>query len=162
MACRIDATLCKTADEAKLRGFDYTGFLANVWEASTVYLTDERVRPPRANGFQYRAMNDGQSKASPPTFPTTAGATKLDGTVEWEAEPIDNESLRSTIASSVWTADDSSLTLTDESIDNTGGRQRTSVTIGGGVPGTTYTVVNTATMADSTVEEMGISVEISL
>jgi hypothetical protein len=161
MSCRIDQTLCKTPEEEKLRGFDYTKFLANVWTASSVYLAGEVVRPPKATGFQYRALNDGQTRASAPTFPTTDGATKTDGTVVWQAEPIDNDSLRSTIAASVWNADDSSITFADQAIDNTAGRQRTSVIIGGGVPGATHTVINTTTMSDGSTEEMGIAVEIS-
>jgi hypothetical protein len=89
------------------------------------------------------------------------GATKTDGTVVWVAEPIDNQSLRATIISSVWTADDSSITFSDEAVDNIGGRQRTSTNIGGGVAGTEYTVVNTVTMSDNSREEMGIAVEIT-
>ena len=161
MSCRIDQSLCKTAAEVKLKGWDYTGFLAKVWTASTIYLTDEVVRPKRANGFQYRASSDGQSGPSAPNFTARDGALVADGTVVWVAEAIDNASLRATIAASVWTASDTSVTISDESVDSTGGRQRTSANIGGGAAGETYTVINTVTMSDNTIEEMGIELEIA-
>lgn len=161
MACRIDVTLCKTADEVKLRGFDFTAFLQNLWTRATVYVLDEVVRPPRANGYQYRATTGGQSGASAPNFRATDGALVADGTVVWTAEPIDNASLRATIAGSVWTADDSGVTFSGEAIDSAGGRQRTSANIHGGTAGATYTVINTVTMDDGTVEEMGIALEVT-
>ena len=161
MTCRIDVTLCKTADEVKLRGFDYTAFLALLWAGGTVYETGEVIRPPTANGFQYRATNTGQTKSRAPAFPTTEGATVLDGTITWQAEPIDNNSLRSIIDTSTWTADDPSITFSVEAVDTADGRQRTSANIHGGMAGEDYTVINRVTFQDGTVEEMGIALEIT-
>jgi hypothetical protein len=161
MACRIDVSLCKTAEEVKLRGFDYTSFLARVWTGGTVYEEGEVVRPLSANGFQYRAANTGQTKSRAPVFPITDGATVLDGGVTWQTEPISNESLRSTIDSSVWVVDDPSVTFSLQSIDNGDGRQRTSTNIHGGIAGGAYTIINTVIMQDGTVEEQGIALEVT-
>lgn len=161
MACRIDSELCKTPNEVKFKDLDYTAFLANVRLPGVVYLTDEVVRPPRANGFQYRATGDGQSGLSTPNFHARDGALVTDGTLIWAAEPINNDSLRATIVTSTWSADDTSISFTNEALDNTGGRQRTSANIGGGIAGGAYTVVNTVTFSDGEIEERGIALEVA-
>lgn len=161
MVCRIDASLCKTPDEVKLKGFDYTLFLTLFWLPGTVYSENEVVRPPAATGFQYRALNTGQTSSRKPAFPFFVGEIVTDGSIDWVTELIDNNSLRTAIASSSWSASDPAITFANEAIDNIDGRQRTSASIGGGVLGGEYIVINTVTMDDGSVEEMGIALEVT-
>jgi hypothetical protein len=57
-----------------------------VWQASTPYAQDDAVRTTAANGHRYRATNAGTSGASEPTWPTTAGATVVDGGITWQED----------------------------------------------------------------------------
>ena len=55
------------------------------WEASTAYSLGDIVVPTAGleNGFRYECTTAGTSGGSEPTWPTTEGATKTDGTVVW-------------------------------------------------------------------------------
>jgi len=53
------------------------------WVASTAYAVDDTVRPTTANGFYYRCSVAGTTAGAEPTFPTTLGATVVDGGVTW-------------------------------------------------------------------------------
>lgn len=63
----------------------YAAMDANVWVASTVYSLNTAVRPATRNGFTYQCTVAGSSAATAPAFPTTAGATVVDGGVTWTA-----------------------------------------------------------------------------
>ena len=54
-----------------------------VWTASIVYAVNAVVRPHPLNGFWYRCHVAGTSGTAQPTWPTTVGATVMDGTVTW-------------------------------------------------------------------------------
>lgn len=64
------------------------------WQASTAYAAThdkdrtvgDRVKPTTHNGYWFRCIEAGTSDAAEPTWPTTVGATIVDGTVTWEAE----------------------------------------------------------------------------
>lgn len=60
---------------------------ANSWGTqranSTPVEADWIVRPAAANGFLYRSTAAGTTGGSVPTFPTTVGATVVDGGVTW-------------------------------------------------------------------------------
>jgi len=63
-------------------------FSQAVWAASTAYsLNDLRV-PTSPNGFVYKVTTEGTSGSVEPTWPTTIGATVLDGTVEWTCDHL--------------------------------------------------------------------------
>lgn len=53
---------------------------------STSYKLDGLMKPAVANGRVYRANNAGTTAASPPAFPTTIGATVVDGGVTWRCQ----------------------------------------------------------------------------
>lgn len=48
---------------------------------STVYAVNAVYRPSSPNGYVYRVTSGGTSASSPPTFPTTIGATFSDGSL---------------------------------------------------------------------------------
>jgi hypothetical protein len=50
---------------------------------STVYAVGDVVRPATPNGHLYKCIVAGTSGGSPPTFPTVAGQTVVDGTATW-------------------------------------------------------------------------------
>ncbi len=53
------------------------------WAATTVYALNALRRPVTANGLQYKVTTGGTSAGVEPTWPTTYGATVVDGTVTW-------------------------------------------------------------------------------
>lgn len=54
-----------------------------VWVALTAYSLGVFRRPTVANGFRYEVTTAGTTAAGQPTWPTTIGATVVDGTVTW-------------------------------------------------------------------------------
>lgn len=56
---------------------------AAVWATTTAYSLGAYRQPTVANTFYYSATVAGTSGASEPTWPTTVGATVVDGTVTW-------------------------------------------------------------------------------
>lgn len=53
------------------------------WTASTVTALAAKRRPTVANGYVYTATVGGTTGGTQPTWPTTVGATVVDGTVTW-------------------------------------------------------------------------------
>lgn len=66
-----------------------TAFVA--WAATTVIAANSVRVPTVANGFAYTGTS-GTTAAAQPTFPTTPGATVLDGGVTWTCNAIDQNS----------------------------------------------------------------------
>jgi hypothetical protein len=63
------------------------------WAATTSYAVGYNARPVLANGLKYICTTAGTSGSTQPTFPTTIGATVVDGTVTWTCAGADgNES----------------------------------------------------------------------
>jgi hypothetical protein len=61
----------------------YTPRPGGGWQASHAYLINNVVVSVPPNGLSYRAQNGGTSGASQPAFPTSIGATVVDGTITW-------------------------------------------------------------------------------
>lgn len=169
MACRITKKVCKTDGEAKLWGFNYSDFddstgawawLVRTWKAGTSFVADLVVRPSASTGLQYRS-DGGLSGAFEPRWPTTVGATVTDGSITWTAEAKSNDSLFATITNSVWAASDSDIVLSDETIVDTDGDQKTGVNVAGGVAGNTYEVLNRVTFSDGSIEDSLLQVEVN-
>lgn len=60
------------------------GVQAAAWQANTNYALNAIVRPTTPNGRRYIATADaGSSAGSEPTWPTTVGATVVDGGITW-------------------------------------------------------------------------------
>ena len=53
------------------------------WTATTVIALNTERTPVTRNGYYYKATVAGTTGASEPTWPTTSGATVVDGTVTW-------------------------------------------------------------------------------
>jgi hypothetical protein len=60
------------------------------WAASTAYAANSRVLPPTNNGYSYTNSAAGTSGATAPAWPTTIGATVVDGTVTWTCAALTN------------------------------------------------------------------------
>ena len=75
---------------------------STAWAASTAYTQGAVVRPSTANGFLYYAEAGGTSGSVAPTFPTTVGATVVDGSVTWTC--IGESIIQLSSASPSWTA----------------------------------------------------------
>lgn len=54
------------------------------WTAATAYVSGDAVSPVTANGFCYDCTVSGTTAGVQPAWPTTVGATVVDGTVTWE------------------------------------------------------------------------------
>lgn len=61
----------------------YEGVDPAVWAPTTPYSLGAAVRPVARNNFVYEATVGGTSGGTQPTFPTTPGATVVDGGVTW-------------------------------------------------------------------------------
>ena len=58
------------------------------WESETVYVLGDFARLEAGEDFIYECTVAGTSDSSEPTWPTTAGATVVDGTATWTARAI--------------------------------------------------------------------------
>lgn len=60
-------------------------FASPAWAATTAYATTSPhfVTPTTPNGWRYECTTGGTSGGTEPTWPTTLGATVVDGTVTW-------------------------------------------------------------------------------
>ncbi len=64
------------------------------WVVATAYTVGQYVSPTTQNGYRYKCTTAGTSHASTePTWPTTVGTTKTDGTVTWTTVAEDARSL---------------------------------------------------------------------
>jgi hypothetical protein len=159
MTCRVLQEVCKTAAEVKRWGFDYVrnpatgtlGFLANGWRPGQYFPALSAALPTKVfTGLQY-SSSGGWAGTIEPRWPATVGATITDGSITWTAEAVSNDSVKATIVDSEWDAP-ADITITDEQIENTAGRQVVSALIAGGTAGRKYEVKNTVTLSDGAVE----------
>lgn len=67
--------------------FVMANLLATTWQPNTTYSQFQYVRPTVDNGMMYRAVQDGVSGATEPTWPTTVGQRRTDGSTRWIAVP---------------------------------------------------------------------------
>jgi hypothetical protein len=65
----------------------WTGFI-RTWQASAFYPNRSYVLPTVPNGFRYQntSGNNTNSSATQPTWPTTAGATVVEGSITWTCQ----------------------------------------------------------------------------
>lgn len=61
----------------------------DVWVANHAYVANAAVSPTVANTFCYSANGAGTSGATQPTWPTTLGATVVDGTITWTCRALE-------------------------------------------------------------------------
>jgi hypothetical protein len=133
---------------------DFASHCSRLREPDTDYTLNTRVRPARANGYQYKA-SAGRTGTAEPRWPTTVGATVQDGSVTWTCEAIDTQSLRRTVSAVSW-AVDTGLTKGTESLSGTKG----TVLLSGGTLGQRYLVRATATCSDTSAPVVAFFVEV--
>jgi hypothetical protein len=135
MALKVVTTVGLRVGERKPYGFDLTKFCTNYWSPGEVYGVAEVVRPRDVDdggrgptGLEYIVTVAGQCSDREPTWPTTAGATVVCGTVTFQAQAISNVSLKKTIVSSTWSAP-ASVTADDDAVQVADGEQKTAIFI---------------------------------
>jgi hypothetical protein len=151
VGCQTVGTLCISVGEKTPRELDLADVCASTWEPGRVYENGVRVRPAsKPSGFEY-VSTAGQSAHREPKWPLTIDASIIDGSVTWTAKAISNASLSRTIATAVWTAP-VGITISNQSLINTNGAQRTKAYIQGDGAGN-YEVSALVTFSDGSVEQ---------
>jgi hypothetical protein len=128
-------------------GVDFERALARLWARGASYSIGVRVRPTRANGFEYECTTPGQTASREPEWPASAGATVTDGSAGWICRALTTGSLTTALSGTpTWTAD-SAITVSSETVAS----QMAIAFLAGGVDGQDYTVMITAPCADGTI-----------
>lgn len=161
MTCRTIEDDCKRSGERRQRGFDLTAFSANNWFPKTFFSAGDVIRVVGVaaggeqpfTGFDYTAAADGYSGEFEPAWPDTG--TVDDGTLSWSPVAISNDSIARQITDVEW-IEDGDMTVDDDDIVNTEGRQQISAYHSGGVNGQKYLVIARVTFDDGSIEDFGI------
>lgn len=95
---------------------------ARRWRAGAIHAQGTRIRPTRTSGFEFEALNGGQSGTREPKFAGPVDNELADGSITWAARAVSNASLRKTIATVEWEADPS-ITVSGETVVTTAGEQ---------------------------------------
>jgi hypothetical protein len=110
MTCTADAVIaCRRPNEKTPFSISLEGSaFVNIWQGGKVYALGDRVRPNRANGFEYECTTAGQTKAlggvREPRWPTVVGQEIPDGSVVWTCREMTQASLRRVIVDVSYTA----------------------------------------------------------
>lgn len=161
MTCRKIQEECKRSGERKQRGFDLTPFCSNNWNSKTFYAAGDVIRVLGAaaggeqsfTGFDYTADIDGYSGEFEPAWPTVGSVT--DGSLSWTVAPVSNDSLSREITDVDW-IEDGDMTVDDDDVVSTEGRQQIAAYHSGGVDGQKYLVIARVTFDDGSIEDFGI------
>lgn len=128
----------------------------SVWEASTVYLNTNAIRPTVDNGYYYVCEKNGKSSTTEPDWNLlNSDDLIVDGTVIWK--PVEYNLWLSTsevITNSVWTKSDSGIVLSYSAHDST----TTSIMIES-IPETLSTIILTNQVTKSNGEKLSRSFE---
>jgi hypothetical protein len=113
------------------------------------------VRSQRVPGWQYRATTAGHTGGKEPRWPIVELGTVIDGSVEWTAEQVTQQSLQRTLSTVSWSTT-SGLTIGAASTSAT----ESTVLISGGVDGQDYEVLCAATCSDGTLPVIAFTVKV--
>jgi hypothetical protein len=133
------------AGEVLRYGIDWTYWLARLRPSAVAVAPGLVVRPSVPNGYQYVCALGGVTQSIEPTWPAMPGASLLDGTVLWTAQPIDTTSLTASVVSIAWTTT-GPLVLTGSSL--LGQLALVLVDATGAISGNDYDVLCTAMMTN--------------
>lgn len=131
---------------------DFNDHLARRW-ASTI---KERslglfIRATVENGYDYECTTPGRSGAKEPLWPKTVAATVQDGSAIWTCRAPSTSSLETTITGTpTWTCSDAAIVISSIAVSG----QSTTAFLAGGADGQDYTVIVTATCANSAVKAL--------
>jgi len=140
---RLRASRTKKAGEVITYEIPWWHYIGRTWRRGERYIVATFVRPTAPNGFEYECTVAGQTSIREPSWPTTVGATKVDGSVTWACRAIGNNAL-DVIGTSVWPVVQG-ITIANEQTDAV--KQLTSARISGGTIGQTYEIENEITTA---------------
>jgi len=132
----------KNAGESRAVELEWFNLCANFWRSNEAYSASEYVRPNVSTGFAYQTTGGGLSGAREPRWPTTLGATVVDGSITWTCVAASANGLNA-VSSPSCTPDDAALTVTSVSVsENT----KVLATYGGGSLDADYEAVWTVTI----------------
>jgi hypothetical protein len=121
---------------------DFTDHLVRWREARKPVVLATRVRAGGLPGFELECTTAGETGLRAPIWPKLVGATIADGSVVWTVRAVSTQSLVATISGTpTWTCADADLLITAEALDG----QRATALLDGGIDGTDYEVIVTAT-----------------
>lgn len=138
----------KTPTEIKDFGFSWARETFRFWRAGAEFGSGIRARPTVANGFEYQSSGGQSSGKKEPRWPTTLGATIVDGSITWTCVALSTDGLWRYIQTSTWTAEDAGIVVDSSAMYNTAGTQASTVKVSGGADGTVRDVVNEVTFND--------------
>lgn len=161
MTCRKVEDECKRSGERKQRGFDLTAFSARNWAPKSFFATGDVIRVLGAadggeqvfTGFDYVAAADGYSGEFEPAWPTSGSVD--DGSLSWSPVPISNDSLYRSITNVEW-IEDGDMTVDDDDVITTEGRQQISAYHSGGIDGQKNLIIARVTYDEGSIEDFGI------
>lgn len=132
------------AGEVSFYAIDWTYWLAFLWQPGFSAPLNYVVRPFPWTGYQYIVTTAGQTGNYPPVWPEEDALFVVDGSVIWQAEPIDSTSLQTSVVSATYEAP---VGLTATAYMVSGNLTPVQINATAATPGTTYTVTCTALMA---------------
>lgn len=127
---------------------DLTDTLVNWHRQGHPYSLTEFVRYPGL-AFELECTKAGVTGRKPILFPTAAGQTVMDGSVEWTLRDVSSSSLKATISGTPTWAVPSGYSVSGESI--TSNRTKALVTVPSSADGDDAVIVVTPTRSDSQV-----------
>jgi hypothetical protein len=134
--------------------FDWREETFRFMERGTFYATGTKVRPHVANGFEYEALEDGQTtEEDDPELPITLDDVVTDGSQRWKCVAISTDGLLRSIQNSSFASEDAAVTVEDHSSEASAGTQRTTVIVSAAADadGVTYDVVNQVDLGNDVV-----------
>lgn len=133
----------KDPAESKIVQLDFFGWAANFWQPNEQYATNEYVRPNESvsTGFAYQASS-GTSGRREPRWPTTIGATVIDGSITWTCATAGTNGLNAVSAPTA-VSDPVGITISSVSVSET---SKILATYAGGNNGQDYDAVFSFTL----------------
>lgn len=165
-ACRAYAQICKRSTEEVWKGFNLWPFCVRKWQAGTYFANGQTVRPlPRElggrrgiTGCAY-SSSGGHTGGTEPKWPTTLGATIVDGGVTWTCVAISDADLERTIDDVQWEAGEG-VTVLDSELHVGNGRVEIEALHGGGTDGKRHLTVAHVQFSDQTKADFGVYIDV--
>lgn len=85
-------------------GIDWEDWLALRWQEGTQVSAGQVIRPSIPNGYELICSVAGETGSFEPGWPPFNGSTVLDGSAQWQVQPLSNDSLEATVADVSWSA----------------------------------------------------------
>ena len=145
----------KTETEIIKIKVDFRDAIEYRWSPSTAYDSGDYVRPSVGNGFEYECTTAGQTNATEPSWPTTAGSTVTNGSVVWTARAFATNAADTISSANVEVP--TGITAGTPSVDGT----VIIVAVSGGENGNTYLISIEATTSAGELFEEKITVTIA-